>query len=156
MGPSSLTGLGFQRVVGVVSKRHRELRGRSDNAGKPDDGNDADQDVDDLSGRRARIHRGIGLRSIGRNRATRRDQRGEPDERERLRIELSGLDSGSADAARRKAGVVDGQTAQPLRVVQTDSPFLVIGLRRRSIQLGLELGLITEDQPQRDQVLWSE
>ena len=60
--------------------------------GQPDDGNDADQHVDDLGGRRARTHRGIGLRSVGRDRATDRDQRGEPDQRQRLRIELPGLE----------------------------------------------------------------
>ena len=88
----SLTGLVFQGLVDVVPERHRQLRGRRDDAGQPDDGNDADQHVDDLGGRRAGTHRGIGLRSVGRHRATDRDQRGEPDQRQRLRIELSGLE----------------------------------------------------------------
>ena len=58
----TLTGLGFQGLTGVVPERQRELRGRRDNGGEPDDGNDADQHVDDLGGRRARIDRGIGVR----------------------------------------------------------------------------------------------
>ena len=81
----SRTGLGFQGVVDVVAERHRQLRRRRDDAGEPDDGDDADQHVDDLGRRRARAHRGIGVRSEGRDRPTDRDQRGEPDERQRLR-----------------------------------------------------------------------
>ena len=66
---------------------------------KPDDGNDAKQHVNDLSGRRARVDRGIGLRCVGRNGATDRDQGGEPDQRKRPGIqhgiEPCGVDSGS-------------------------------------------------------------
>ena len=58
--------------------------------GEPDDGNDADEHVDDLGGRRPCTHRGVGLGAVGRHRATDRDQRGEADQRQRLRIELGG------------------------------------------------------------------
>jgi hypothetical protein len=44
-------------LAGVVPEGQRELWGRRDNGGEPDDGNDADQHVDDLGGRRARNHR---------------------------------------------------------------------------------------------------
>ena len=71
--------------------------------GQPDDGNDADQHVDDLGGRRPGAHRGIGLRPVGRDRATDRDQRGEADERQRLRIELLGLDVAGRRSLRRSA-----------------------------------------------------
>ena len=53
-----------------------------------------------------------------------------PDQRQRLRIERFGLDSAGAVAVLRKAGVVDGQTAQSLRVVQVDSPFCAGGVRQ--------------------------
>lgn len=81
--------------------------------GESDDRNYADQHIDDLGGRRARTHRGIGVCPIGRNSATDRDQRGEPDERQRLRIELLRLGPGSSSAFFRKLCVIDGQTAQP-------------------------------------------
>ena len=64
----SVTGLLLQGLLDVVAERHRELRGRRDDAGQPDDGHDADQHVDDLGGRRARTHRGIGVCPVGRRR----------------------------------------------------------------------------------------
>ena len=81
---------------------------------KTDDGRHGDQHVDDLGGGGARIDRGIGLGSVGRDSPADRDQCGQPDQRQRLRIQLQRLDSGSADAVLRKLGVVDGKTAQPL------------------------------------------
>ena len=80
----------FEGLVDVVPERHRELRRGRDDAGQPDDGNDADQHVDDLGGGGARAHRGIGLRAVGRHSATDRDQRGQADQRQRLRIERPG------------------------------------------------------------------
>ena len=67
--------MAFQGIVGVVPKRHRQLRRRRDNARKPDDGNNADQHVDDLGGGRPRIHCSVGLGSVGRYRATHGNQR---------------------------------------------------------------------------------
>ena len=84
----------FQRLVDVIPERQRQLRGRRDNAGHPHDRNDPDQHVDDLGGRRARRHRGIGLFAIGRASTPDRDQRSQAHQRQRLRIEICGLDPG--------------------------------------------------------------
>ena len=65
----------LQGFVDVVPERHRELRSRGHDAREPDDGNDTDEHVDDLRRLRARVHRGIGLCSVGRLRAPDRDQR---------------------------------------------------------------------------------
>jgi len=89
----------FQGIVEVVPKRHRELRGRRDNAGEPNDGNDANQHLDDLGGRRTSAHGRISLLSIGRASAADCDQGGETDERLRLRIETSRLAFGSAETS---------------------------------------------------------
>ena len=61
-----------------------KTRGRRDNTGESDDGNDAEQHLDDLGGRRARTHRGVRLRSIGWNRAADRHQRADADQGQRL------------------------------------------------------------------------
>ena len=58
-------------------------------------------------------HRRIGLRSVGRNRATDRDQRGEPDQRQRLRIELTGLDVDLAeDVSAKRASLMARQRSR--------------------------------------------
>jgi hypothetical protein len=89
----------FQGIVEVVSERHRELRGRPDNAGKPNDGNDVDQNIDDLGGRRTSAHRRISLLPIGWACAADCDQGGEADERLGLRIQTSRLAFGSAETS---------------------------------------------------------
>ena len=88
VGGRSPTGLVFQGIVDVVPQRHRQTRRRRDHTGQPDDGNDPDQHIDDLRRGCTGAHRGIGLGSVGRHRATDRDQCGEADQCQRLRIEL--------------------------------------------------------------------
>ena len=51
--------------------------------------------------------RGIGVCSVGRDSATARDQRGEPDECQRLRGQVARLGLRSSRASSRKARVVD-------------------------------------------------
>ena len=115
--PTSRPGLIFQRRLDVIPQRHRQLRSRRDHAGQPDHGNHTDQHVDNLGGGRAGTHRGIGLRPVGRTSAPYGDQRGQAHQRQRLGTEVLEVDV-PADALG-EAGVVDGQTAQPLRVVHT-------------------------------------
>jgi hypothetical protein len=107
----------FQGIVDVLPKRQRQLRGLRDSAGQPDDRNHANQHVDDLSGRRARTHRGIGLSSVGRHSTTDSDQRSDPHEFQGFRIEPGGVDLAAA-AQFHIACVIDGQPPQPFHLVQ--------------------------------------
>jgi hypothetical protein len=68
----------FQGIVDVLPKRQRQLRGLRDSARQPDERNHANQHVDDLSGHRARTHRGIGPSWVGRHSTTDSDQRSDP------------------------------------------------------------------------------
>ena len=90
--------------------------------GSPTTGYDTDQHVDDLRRRGTRVHRGIGLGSVRRLRASDRDQRGKPDERQRLRIELAGLNPAGRGALLAEPSVVDRQQAQHIGVVQSRVP----------------------------------
>jgi ATP/maltotriose-dependent transcriptional regulator MalT len=116
----SLTRLVFQGILDVVPKRQRQLRCCGNSAGQPDDRNDANQHVDDLSGRRARAHCGIGLSSVGGHGTTDGDQCSDPRQLHRFGIERSGVDVGSADFP--EACVIDRQTAQLFHVVQGRLP----------------------------------
>ena len=114
----------FSFIVGVISQGQRQLWGRRDSAGQPDDGNHANQHVDNLSGRRARIYGGIGLGSVGGHSTTDRDQRGEPYQLQRLRIQPRGIEAVGAEAVFGKACVIDGHTAKQFPVVQDETcPF---------------------------------
>ena len=90
--------------------------------GVPTIGNDAEQHLNDLVGRRTRTHRGIGLCAIGRSRATDRHQRGEADQGQRLRIELDKVNPHTGSNVLGELFVVDGQQAQCFPVIQADSP----------------------------------
>ena len=114
--------LRFQGIIGVVPKCHRQLRRRRDNARKPDDGNNARQHIDNLGGRRPRIHRSVGLGSIRRYRATHGNQRRKADECQRLWIEFSSAVPGLPNGIIHNARIVDSQTAQQFPVVQSHSP----------------------------------
>jgi DNA-binding CsgD family transcriptional regulator len=149
--PTSLTGLLFQGLVEVVAERQRHLRGRRDNAREADDGYDADQHVDDLGGRRARAHRGIGLGSIGGDSTADRHQRGEPDELQRLQIELQGLDLNRLHGAFGEARVVEAERAQSVRVVHADSSLYVVtseGITaRKPLSSATDLGMPSHLSP---------
>ena len=119
--PRSCTGLMFQSIVGVVAEGKRQVRGGRDDLREPNDGNDADEHVDDLGRGCARADRGIGLCAVRRDGTSGRDQRGEAGECQGLRIEPTGHDFGSdfVYVVFNEPRIANRKTAQPLRVIQS-------------------------------------
>ena len=101
--------MGFEGLVEVVAERHRHLRGGRDHPGEPDNRNDAEQRVDDLGGCCPRADSGIGLGAVRGFSATDGDQRGQADQRQRLRIEFAG--PGPASVVARWRGLEFGLPA---------------------------------------------
>ena len=102
--PSRASGLRQQRRAGRRYGRRRLARRRSQRPWRP----------------RWPRHR-PGLR--GTEQCTDRDKRCEPYELQRLRIELSGVDSGSAETVFGKPRVVNGRMTQPAGVVHGQASF---------------------------------
>ena len=89
-GLSRRSGLLPQGRLGVVAEGEPKGWRGGDDAREPDDRDETDEDVDDLGRRRTRIDGRVALGTIGRQGAADRDQRGEADEFEGLRIERRG------------------------------------------------------------------
>jgi hypothetical protein len=104
-------------VVGVQTQRHRQSRGRYDHARETDDRDNADQHINDLVDRRARVQSGIGTLSESGNSGTDRDQCAQADERERPAVEFLGLRADFVDDIRGNAWIILSHSAQSFRVV---------------------------------------
>ena len=111
------SGRGIQCVVEIVSQRHRNLRCSGDDERKSDDGDDADEHVDDLLRGRARADRGVGLRSERRLGTADGHERGDAGERQGLGIEPVGRHPDLAEVVFGQPFIVDGQSSEPFRIV---------------------------------------